>query len=189
MEVTGELKSKMYVAMKPDSKVADIGAAAAHAESIGADALCVPQWMVSCAKEQTKLPIATIVGLPGGTTSEFQHYAETKQALANGASIVIIPMNVELIKRGELGKAKAALNYAMIALRGSSGCAFALIDGKEVPDFVPAAKAALDNGVKAVLIANADPAAVAAASTEELPLSIYGKEAAEGIAWFASSTL
>ena len=175
--------------MKPDSKVADIAEAAGRAQAAGADAFCVPQWMVSWAKSQTELPIATIVGLPGGTTSEFQHYAETKQALANGASIVIIPMNVELIKAGELGKAKAALNYAMIALRGSEGRAFALIDGAEVPDFAPAAKAALDNGVEAVLIANADPAAVAAASSEELPLGIYGKEAADGISWFASSAL
>ncbi len=132
------IRSQMYAFMNPQAKLEELLRACMKALNQGYTAICVPQWFVAAAKEaltDTKMKVATIAGLPGGTTSSPAKYAEIKQAVANGAEVIILPVNMEFCKNGDLAAARNDFSSAIIAGRLSGETktkVIALIDAAEL---------------------------------------------------------
>ncbi|MBR0085514.1 MAG: hypothetical protein IJL97_03085 [Lachnospiraceae bacterium] len=109
---------EMIKFMNPKATVTEVTEAAKAAASEGKELILVPQWFVSTAAEAlagTGTVAATIVGLPGGTTSSFAKFAEAKQAVANGAKIIIVPINMDLCAKGDIDGVKGDLQAALVA--------------------------------------------------------------------------
>ncbi len=157
---------KMFVFMNPDAKIDEVKAACAKAEKEGYDSICVPQWLVSTAADAltaTKVAVVTLIGLPGGTTSSFAKFAEAKQAVANGANKIIIPVNMQMCVNGNLDGAKSDLSAALVAgktiLANKNGVEIAaLVDGAELGDeqLKAVAKMCVAANVSEVMIAHSD---------------------------------
>lgn len=181
----GEVKSSkalapsdvIYAVMGIHTTLKDVEAACHNAVSKKIKTILLPQWFVSYAHDilgNADVNVATIVGLPGGTTSVFAKYAEAKQAVANGAKLVIIPMNTELLKKGDFEAAKADLSEAMTPMHNKAQVS-ALIDAAIPKDaLVKAAETAVGCGVQFVLLANATDESVRALRVKNLPVGIYG---------------
>ena len=130
----------VYYSLDPSAKVDAIKDACAAAKDGGYEYICVPQWFVSTAAEALKesaVGVATLISLPGGTTSSKSKYAEAKWAIVNGADLLIFPVNMALCLRGEFDKAKGDLDSALVACKTANGRKrgvkpAALIDGAEL---------------------------------------------------------
>jgi len=120
------LKEKLKVqlqAMDPKATVAGIEQKCEFAKEQGYGAIEVPQWFVSYAKEKllgSKVMVSTCVGLPGGESSTFAKYAEVKQAVANKADEVSIPVNMSFINEKKISEAKNDFNEVMSMAKGKS---------------------------------------------------------------------
>ncbi|MBQ7475443.1 MAG: hypothetical protein IJS78_05930 [Clostridia bacterium] len=159
---------------------ADVGAvkeACAAAKEGGYEYICLPQWFVSFAKaelEGSAVGVATILGLPGGTTSPYAKFAEAKQAILAGAALIIFPVNMALLEAGDFAAAKADLDTALVACKIESGKksgvkTAALIDGEKLGTDAlrRAAENCVASGVGSVMIAHNE--AAAEAISRELP--------------------
>ena len=173
---------KMYVHMDPQSTLDALTAAYEQAAKAACDALCVPQWFVATAAAALKeknVAVATIVGLPGGTTSSFAKYAEAKQAVANGAEIVIVPMNLELCVKDPA----AAKNdfVASAAPAKKHGRVMTLVDaaGLTEEQAVAAAELGIAGGADLVLVANATEHLMQTLKEKNVPAGTFGKTFAE----------
>ena len=130
----------VYYSMDPGAKIDAVKEACAAAEAGGYEYICVPQWFVSTAAEKladSSVGVATILSLPGGTTSSKSKYAEAKWAIVNGADLLIFPVNMPLCAAGEFDKAKGDLDSALVACKTANGRKrgvkpAALIDGGEL---------------------------------------------------------
>lgn len=158
---------EMAVSMRPDMSVDELKSFCRGAAETGKDAVCVPQWLVSTAAEElggSGVCTATILGLPGGTTSTFAKFAEAKQAIANGAGLVIVPVNMELVRRGDQAGAKSDLVSVLVAgkttmARKCGARAAALIDADCTPELLEGAvEGAFSAGVETVFLLHADKA-------------------------------
>lgn len=121
------------VCMDPKSTIKAIEAACDEAKSKHMELLLVPQWFTEYAcslLKGTEVEAATLIGLPGGETSSFAKYAETKQAVANGAKTVVIPVNMRLCKMGDMDAAKQDFAESLVAAKGKARV-FALIEAGE----------------------------------------------------------
>lgn len=99
-------------------------------KSSKAKTICLPQWFLNDASAALKgsgKKLATIVGLPGGTTSSFAKYAEAKQAVVAGADVVMIPVNMTECALGEWGTAKNDLAESMVPCKGKAAV-YALLE-------------------------------------------------------------
>lgn len=124
----------IYTCMNPNAKITDIQNVCKVAIENNYSTICVPEWFVSFAKEQigtNKVNIATIVGLPGGTTSSAAKYAETKMAINSGASMIIIPVNMSYCIAGNLGSAMRDIKEVMVPAKRKA-CTIALIEMEQV---------------------------------------------------------
>ena len=86
-------------------------------------AICVPQWLVAYAKEQllgTNVKVSTPVSLPGGISATAAKYAEVKEAVKNGADEVDIPMNMDLLKKGDYIAVRKDLEEAIMPAKGKA---------------------------------------------------------------------
>jgi len=84
-------------------------------------AICIPQWLVAYAKQQllgTNVKVSTPIGLPDGASATAAKYAEVKEAVKNGADEVNIPLNMDLIKKGDYLAAKKDLEEAIMPAKG-----------------------------------------------------------------------
>ena len=185
------MKKKILVSMDPGATVSVIDSSCAAAVKNAAYAVCVPQWFVSyaCGAVKGGTKVATLISLPNGTTSTFAKYAETKQAADNGADIVIIPMNMEMVKRGDITSAKGDLNSALGAVKGKKIEAFAIIDGSTEDGMVEAASAAADATKTPVLVMNPSEEALKAISKAGVKFGIYARKDEMGSEIFASSAV
>lgn len=184
---------KMYVHMAPQSTLDDLTAACGQAAKTACDALCVAQWFVApaaAALKETEVAVATIVGLPGGTTSAFAKYAEAKQAVANGAAIVIVPMNLELCKT-DAGAAKNDFVASAAPVKKHGKRLLALIDAAALTaeQAVTAAGLGVAAGAELTLVANADNALMEQLAKAAIPAGTFGKAKAEPSALCASVEL
>lgn len=147
--------SSIATAMRTDSKLADILAACKRASAQGMDALCVPQWFVETAVSNLPacVKVATIVGLPGGQTSSFAKYAEAKQAVVAGASVLLVPLNMKYCKADAWESVQADLKDTLTATKGKAQ-AMVLIEADMLtqPQLQHAAKVCKDSGVQTVLL-------------------------------------
>ena len=169
---------KMYVHMDPQSTLDALTAAYEQAAKTACDALCVPQWFVATAAalKEKNVAVATIVGLPGGTTSSFAKYAEAKQAVANGAEIVIVPMNLELCKT-DAGAAKNDFVASAAPVKKHRKRLFALIDAAclTAEQTVTAAGLSIAAGAELTLVANANDALMEQLAKADIPAGTFGK--------------
>jgi deoxyribose-phosphate aldolase len=130
----------IYVSMDPKARIEDMNAACAKAKDGNYEYVCLPQWFVYTASEALKgseTKVATILSLPGGTTSSFSKFAEAKQAIANGAALVIVPVNMQHCENKDFAAVKGDLASALVACtttnaqkRGAKTAA--LIDGAKL---------------------------------------------------------
>lgn len=170
---------KMYVHMDPQSTLDALTAAYEQAAKAACDALCVPQWFVATAAAALKeknVAVATIVGLPGGTTSSFAKYAEAKQAVANGAEIVIVPMNLELCKT-DASAAKNDFVASAAPVKKHSKRLFTLIDAAclTAEQAVTAAGLGIEAGAELTLVANANDALMEQLAKADIPAGTFGQ--------------
>ena len=142
--------------MRSGAKVTDMKRLFDQAGRSGSYGVCIPQWFVSLAKEnlygsQTK--IATIVGLPGGTNSPMAKYAEIKQAVAAGADMVLVPVNMDKCRAGDIKGVQKELAESLTASKGKAEAA-AVIEVKDVDDrtMKEAAEACAAVGAKTVML-------------------------------------
>ncbi len=130
----------VFYSLDPTAKIDAIKEACEAAKSGGYEYICVPQWFVSTAADalaDTPVGVATILSLPGGTTSSKSKYAEAKWAIVNGADLLIFPVNMALCTAGEFDKAKSDLDAALVACKTANGRRrgvkpAALVDGGEL---------------------------------------------------------
>ncbi len=158
----------VYYSLDPAAKIDAIKEACVSAKAGGYEYICVPQWFVSTAAEtlaDSEVGVATILSLPGGTTSSKSKYAEAKWAIVNGADLLIFPVNMELCAKGEFDKAKSDLDSALVACKTANGRRrgvkpAALIDGGELdPDGIGKAVAfCAKAGVAPIFIAHREDA-------------------------------
>ena len=165
----------VFYSLDPTAKIDAIKEACAAAKSGGYEYICVPQWFVSTAAEalaDTPVGVATIISLPGGTTSSKSKYAEAKWAIVNGADLLIFPVNMALCAAGEFDKAKGDLEAALVACKTANGRKrgvkpAALIDGGELD--------AEDVGKAAAFCAKAGVAPIFIAHNEDAVSELKGK--------------
>lgn len=159
---------KVYYSMDPKADIGAVKTACEAAKDGGYEYVCLPQWFVSFAKDSlagSGTDVATIISLPGGTTTPFAKFAEAKQAIVNGAGLIMFPVNMALCEAGDYAAAKSDLDTALVATKIESGKksgvkSAALIDGaklgpdalREVVSFCAA------SGVGSIVIAHNDGA-------------------------------
>lgn len=182
---------KMYVYMEAKSTLDELKAACRKASEVAA--ICVPQWFVAPAAaelKETNTEVATIVGLPGGTTSSFAKYAEAKQAVANGADVVIVPVNQELCKTDE-SAAKNDFVASAAPVKRNGKCLMALVDAATLTEeqAVAAVGFCADSASDLTLVANATPALMQVLKDRGLPAGTFGKAVAEPSELCATATL
>ena len=188
-----ESMKKMYVHMAPQSTLDELTAACEQAATAACDALCVPQWFVAPAAAALKekgVAVATIVGLPGGTTTSSAKYAEAKLAVANGAGIVIVPMNLELCKT-DAGAAKNDFVASAAPVKKHGKRLWTLIDAAclTAEQAVTAAGLGIAAGAELALLANADDALMDRLAKANIPAGTFGKATAAPSALCASAEL
>lgn len=142
-------------AMRPGVKLTEILRLLEKAKSNGCG-ICVPQWFVSSVKENlngAKTKIATIIGLPDGTNSPLAKYAEIKQAVAGGVNMVLVPVNMDLCKAGDIKGVQKDLAESITASRGKAESA-AIIEVREldVNTLTETAKACVAAGADGVIL-------------------------------------
>jgi len=168
----------VYAQMSAQLKLKDVENACHHAVEKRYKTVLIPQWFVAYARDilgNADVKIGTVVGLPTGTTSSFAKYAETKQAVVSGAKLVVIPANMEMLKKGEYAQAKGDLSESLIPTKNKAQ-AYALLDASELSQdkLVPAAEACMASGVQCVLVAGATADSVRALRSKNIPVGIYG---------------
>ncbi len=173
----------LYICMRSDSNIQQIKSACEQAKAGRYEAICVPQWFVQYASELlcgSEVKVGTAVGLPGGLTSSGAKYAEVKQAVANGAAVVIIPLNMKLCKSGQFDAVRNDLAEAIVPCKGKAQ-AMALVEAGELDENQLAAVAALCSscGAECMLLSGllggkVTQAAVRKAVSQGIEVGIYG---------------
>lgn len=142
--------------MRPGAKVTDMKRLFEAAWRNGSFGVCIPQWFVALAKENlygSSVKIATIVGLPGGTNSPMAKYAEIKQAVAAGADMVFVPVNMDKCAAGDIKGVQKDLAESLTASKGKAEAAAVVevngIDGQTLKD---AALACVAVGAKGIML-------------------------------------
>ena len=122
--------------MDPALRFDQMKNACAEVKGTKARTLCIPQWFVADAAETLKgsgIKVATVVGLPGGTTSPFAKYAEVKQAVTAGAEVIIIPVNMKLCKTSDWDEVRKDLAESMTPCKGRAAV-YALLETEGISD-------------------------------------------------------
>jgi deoxyribose-phosphate aldolase len=112
-----------YSLLDPRMKIDAIDEACRTAKQKGYACICIPQWFIEHAcglLKGSSVKVCAPVGLPGGAAATAAKYAEVRQAVQNGAQEVDIPMNMELLKQGDLKGVKNDLEEAMVPARGKA---------------------------------------------------------------------
>jgi len=176
----GSGNHKILVRMNPSMKIDEVKAACEEAKRANVCALCIPEWFVDFACAQLKgsnVKVATVVGLPMGTTSTWAKYAEVKLAVQAGATEIIIPINMTLAAAGDWDGVKKDLADSMTLCDQKAG-ALALIevDSLSCDQIEKAAETAMACGVESVLIS-----AVVSGGVTEAQIASAKKKAVVGV--------
>ena len=93
-----------HTLLKPEATKADIIALCQEAKEYGFATVCVqPSWVRVAAEElkDTAVGVTTVIGFPLGATTSFTKAAETRDAIANGATEVDMVIPIGLLKADE----------------------------------------------------------------------------------------
>ena len=142
--------------LRPGAKITEIKQLLEAAKQRNSFAICIPQWFVSPVKEElsgSQVKIATVVGLPDGTNSPLAKYAEIKQAVAFGADIVLVPVNMDHCRAGDMAAVKKDLAESLTASKGKAE-AGAILEVKDLDDsrIIEAAQACESVGAKVIML-------------------------------------
>ena len=151
---TGE--GTLLAELRPSAKVADVKRLVEAARQYQNFAICIPQWFVDFAKTElagASTKVATIVGLPEGTSFPLAKYAEIKQAVAAGADIVMVPVNMDFCRAGDLNKVQKDLAESLTASKGKiPAAAIVEVAGLDKNALVDAAAACVAAGAEVVVL-------------------------------------
>ena len=117
----GLAKHIEYTLINPSIRIDEIRRMCETAKKMNLAGVCVPQWFVSTVKQLlagSDIRVSTSVGLPGGKTVTAAKYAEVKEAVKNGADEIDIPVNMDLLMRGDFDGVKKDLEEAMTPASG-----------------------------------------------------------------------
>ncbi|PRX41134.1 deoxyribose-phosphate aldolase [Planifilum fimeticola] len=104
MTVTNLASIIDHTLLKPEATASDIDRLCQEALESEFAAVCVNPWWVSRAAERLKesdIQVCTVVGFPLGATTTEVKAAETKRAVADGASEIDMVMNIGAFKSGD----------------------------------------------------------------------------------------
>lgn len=93
-----------HTLLKPDSTETDLKQLCQEAKTYAFAAVCVnPHWVKEAARylQGTSVEVATVVGFPLGATTTFAKVAETRDAIANGATEIDMVINIGALKSGD----------------------------------------------------------------------------------------
>src|SRR5699024_9153991 len=90
-----------HTLLKPESTESDIITLCKEAKEYGFATVCIQPYWVPVAKEElanTDVGITTVIGFPLGVTSTFAKVAETRDAIASGATEIDMVINMGALK-------------------------------------------------------------------------------------------
>ena len=155
-QVTVAGEGTLLSELRPNAKVADVTRLIEAARQYQNFAICIPQWFVDFAKTElagAKTKVATIVGLPEGTSFPLAKYAEIKQAVAAGVDIVLVPVNMDFCRAGDLTSLQKDLAESLTASKGKVPAAAIIeVSGMDKNALVEAAAACVSAGAEVVVL-------------------------------------
>lgn len=99
-----------HTLLKPETTAAMIDKLCAEAKEHNFASVCVnPFWVKRCAEllKGTDVKVCTVIGFPLGASTPAVKAAETRDAIANGATEVDMVLNIGALKSGDLDLVKA----------------------------------------------------------------------------------
>ncbi|WP_312875632.1 deoxyribose-phosphate aldolase [Paenibacillus planticolens] len=112
-----------HTLLKPDATKDEIIKVCSEAKQYNFATVCInPYWVPLAAKELagSKVGITTVVGFPLGATTTFSKMAETRDAIANGATEIDMVMNIGALKSGDLNTVKKDIEGVVLAANGQA---------------------------------------------------------------------
>jgi deoxyribose-phosphate aldolase len=121
--ITGPSLARLidHTLLKPDSTKDQIVKLCEEAKEYSFASVCInPCWVATAAKElaDSKVGITTVIGFPLGSTSTFVKIAETRDALANGATEIDMVINIGALKSGDYELVKKDIEGVVMAAKG-----------------------------------------------------------------------
>lgn len=134
--------------------------------------ICVPQWFVASVKEKLNgcaMNIATVVGLPNGTTSPLAKYAEIKQAVTFGTNTVFVPVNMELCRSGDMKGVQKDFTESITASKGKAeSVAIIEVNGLDITRITETAMACTAAGADGIILSGITGGSVDSAWVRQL---------------------
>ncbi|MCY9656596.1 deoxyribose-phosphate aldolase [Paenibacillus chondroitinus] len=112
-----------HTLLKPDATKSEILKICSEAKQYSFATVCInPTWVSLAAKELegSGVGITTVIGFPLGATTTFAKMAETRDAIANGATEVDMVLNIGALKSGDLDTVKKDVEGVVQASNGQA---------------------------------------------------------------------
>jgi deoxyribose-phosphate aldolase len=121
--ITGPSVARMidHTLLKPEASKEQVVKLCEEAKEHNFATVCVnPYWVSTAAKELkgSSVGITTVVGFPLGATSTFVKIAETRDAIANGATEIDMVINIGALKSGDFETVKKDIEGVVLAAKG-----------------------------------------------------------------------
>jgi len=121
--ITGPSVARMidHTLLKPESSKEQIVKLCEEAREHHFATVCVnPYWVQTAAMELkgSDVGVTTVVGFPLGATSTFVKIAETRDAIANGATEIDMVINIGALKSGDFETVKKDIEGVVLAAKG-----------------------------------------------------------------------
>lgn len=123
--ITGAAVARMidHTLLKPEASKEQIVKLCEEAKEYKFATVCVnPYWVSTAAKELkgSGVGVTTVVGFPLGATSTFVKIAETRDAIANGATEIDMVINIGALKSGDFETVKKDIEGVVLAANGQA---------------------------------------------------------------------
>ncbi|MFD0829217.1 deoxyribose-phosphate aldolase [Neobacillus sp. M.A.Huq-85] len=112
-----------HTLLKPESTKEQIIKLCEEAKEYHFTTVCVNPYWVSTAAAELKgsgVGVTTVVGFPLGATSTFVKIAETRDAIANGATEIDMVINIGALKSGDFDAVKKDIEGVVQAAKGNA---------------------------------------------------------------------
>ncbi|MBA2939433.1 deoxyribose-phosphate aldolase [Paenibacillus sp. CGMCC 1.16610] len=112
-----------HTLLKPDATKSEILKICSEAKQYSFATVCInPTWVSLAAQELegSGVGITTVIGFPLGATTTFAKMAETRDAIANGATEVDMVLNIGALKSGDLDTVKKDVEGVVQASNGQA---------------------------------------------------------------------
>lgn len=112
-----------HTLLKPESTKDQIIKLCAEAKEYRFASVCInPYWVATAAAELkgSGVDVCTVVGFPLGATSTFSKIAETRDAIAAGATEIDMVINIGALKSGDMETVKKDIEGVVLAAKGQA---------------------------------------------------------------------